>query len=277
MTRDRVVRVSRRLRPIGFYAAVTAVSAPFVLVFVYMAATSLQSPHDIAKPGVRLLFKPTLDNYRQVFAENDIASFALNSFVIAATSTSIALLLGAPAAFALVHCRLNRIAVVILLSRITPGITLLLPWFIIFTNLGWIDTYKALVLAHLVINLPLVIWMLSNFFQDVPGELIEAARVDGATTQRAFVSVILPTVRAGMAAVGVLAFILSWNSFLFSVVLSVDRTKTLPVAAFNFMSYGSVQWGAIAAVAVIMTLPVVVLALLAQRQIIAGLSGRIEV
>ncbi|HEY9469016.1 MAG TPA: carbohydrate ABC transporter permease [Propionibacteriaceae bacterium] len=212
-----------------------------------------------------------------MFLENDIGAFALNSLVIATASTLLALLLGAPAAFALVHFKLTRMTVVILLTRVTPGITLLLPWFILFTHLGWIDTYRALVLVHLVINLPLVIWMLSNFLADVPRELMEAARMDGASTQRAFVSVIMPTIRSGMAAVAILAFILSWNSFLFSIVLAVDRTRTLPVAAFNFMSYGSIEWGAITAVAVIMTLPVVILALMAQRQIIAGLSGRIEV
>jgi multiple sugar transport system permease protein len=270
-------RIRRSVRRTGFYLLLAVVVAPFLGVFLYMVKTSVESTVQITTPGLHLIFRPTLANYRSVFGQNDILAFARNSFIIAGASTLIALLLGAPAAFALVYYRLRRITVVILLSRVTPGITLLLPWFVLFARLNWVDTYRALVLAHLVINLPLVIWMLTNFFQDVPRELIESARVDGASIQRAFLSVALPTVRAGAAAVGILAFILSWNNFLLSVVLAINRTRTLPVAAFNFLSYGNVEWGAISAVAVIMTVPVAVLALLAQRQIIAGLSARIEI
>lgn len=274
MSRPLAKKASRTL---GFYLLLAATLVPFLAVFLYMIKTSLESTFQITSPGLHLLFQPTLSNYRQVFKSNDILRFTWNSLVIAALTTLCALAIGTPAAFAIIYYRFRRMAVIILLSRVTPGITLLLPWFVIFARLGWVDTYQALILANLVVSLPLVIWMMSNFFRDVPRELIEAARVDGATIQRAFISVALPTVRSGLAAVGVLAFILSWNNFLFSVVLATNRTQTLPVAAFNFLSYGNVEWGAISAVAVIMTLPVAVLALLAQRQIIAGLSARIEI
>mgnify|MGYP002623356633 FL=1 len=265
------------MRTFLFYLTLALVLTPFLFVFAYMVTTSLKSPLDITSPDFKVLFTPTLDNYRKVFAENEFLRFGINSAVIATGSTAIALLLGAPAAYAIAHRNMPRFAVAILSSRITPGITFLIPWFIIFSRLGWVDTYRSLILAHLLINLPLAIWMLISYFEDVSPELIDAARVDGATSQRTFWSIVLPLTRGGIAATAILAFIFSWNNFMFSVVLALNTTKTLPVAVFNFMSYGNLEWGPITAAATIMTLPVVVLALLVQKQIVNGLSVRIDV
>lgn len=250
---------------------------PFVGVFVYMVVVSFQSQLDFTAPDLRLLFTPTLDNYVRVFAENDVLRFAMNSAIIALGSTALAVLFGTPAAFAIVNSGLARTNAFILVTRATPGITLLLPWFVIFAELRWIDTYQALIIAHLVINLPLVVWMMTNFMREVPGELIEAGRLDGASYLGVLLRIVLPNVRGGLVAVSILAFILSWNNFMFSVVLAIDEVRTLPVAAFGYLSYGNVEWGAIMAVAVVMTVPVAVIAFIAQKQLIAGLSARTEV
>src|SRR5699024_7027117 len=161
----------------------------------------------------------------------------------------------------------------ILSSRVTPGITFLIPWFMIFSQLGWIDTFQALILSHLLVNLPLITWLMISFFEDMSGELLDAAAVDGASMLRTFIGVVLPVTKGGIASAAILGFIFSWNNFMFSVVLAGRDTRTLPVAVFEFMSYGSINWGAICAAATVMTLPVVVHALLVQRHIVEGLAG----
>lgn len=263
----------RTARSAGFYLLLILVLAPFMFVFAYMVSTSFKSPLDINAPTFQWFFTPTLQNYREVIFGTDFGSFTLNSLLVAGGSTAIALLIGLPAAFAIARYKAPRLGAVILSSRITPGITFLIPWFIIFSQIGWIDTYRALILSHLLVNLPLVTWLMISFFEDVSDELLDAAAVDGASAIRTFVSVVLPVTKGGIASAAILGFIFSWNNFLFSVVIAGRSTRTLPVAVFEFMSYGSINWGAIAAAATVMTLPVVVLALIVQRHIVEGLSG----
>lgn len=258
---------------IGFWVLLALILLPIIGFLYYMIATSFKTRLDITSPTFQWLFTPTLENYQAAFAENDFGTYALNSAVVAVGSTGLALLLGVPAAYAIARGNHLGVAGVILASRITPGIAFLVPWFILFRALGWIDTYQGLIVAHLIVNLPLVIWLMVGYFEGLPGELFDAAAVDGASDTSAFVRIGLPLARNGIAASGILAFIYSWNNFLFSVVLSGRDTATLPVAVFNFMSYGNLDWGAIAAGATIMTLPVLILVMVAQRQILEGLTA----
>jgi multiple sugar transport system permease protein len=272
-----VRRIAGVSRSVGFGLLIVIILFPFIGVFVYMVAASFQSPLDFMSPTLTVFFEPTLENYQRIFQENNVLQFAFNSTVIALGSTALAVVLGTPAAFAIVTARRARLGAFILLTRATPGISLLLPWFVIFAGLRWIDTYQALIIAHLIINLPLVVWMMTNFLAEIPREIVEAARVDGASYFATLLRVVVPNARGGLVAVSILSFILSWNNFMFSVVLAVDQTKTLPVAAFSYLSYGNVEWGAIMAVAVVMTVPVAFVAFVAQKQLIAGLSARTEV
>lgn len=267
-------RTNRRLlRGIGFYLLLAFVLAPFLFVLAYMVTTSLKSPLDINAASFQWFFTPTLENYREVILGTDFLAFTMNSLIIAGGSTFVALLIGLPAAFAIARYKMPKLGAVILSSRVTPGITFLIPWFIIFSRIGWIDTYQALILSHLLVNLPLITWLMISFFEELPEELLDAAAVDGASALRTFVGVVLPVTRGGIASAAILGFIFSWNNFLFSVVIAGRSTRTLPVAVFEFMSYGSINWGAICAAATVMTLPVIALALLVQRHIVEGLAG----
>ena len=142
---------------------------------------------------------------------------------------------------------MRRLSTIILAGRVAPGVSLLIPWFVIFSRLGWTDTYQVLILAHLLQNLPMTAFLLIGFIEDVPDEIIEAARVDGASMPTMLARVVIPVAKGGIAATAILGFLFSWNHFMFSIVLSGNDTRTLPVAVFNFMSYGSVNWGAITA------------------------------
>jgi multiple sugar transport system permease protein len=263
---------ARRLRTMGYYLVVTAVMVPFLFVFYYMISTSLKRPLDITAPDFRWFFQPTLENYREVFVQNDFVEFTINSMIVALGSTLIGLVIGLPAAWVIARYRVPRLALVILSARVTPGITFLIPWFVIFSYLSMIDTYQALIFTHLLQNLPLMVFLMISFFEEIPDEIIESAYVDGATRQRAFWSIALPLAKPGIAASAILGFIFSWNHFMFSIVLSGNDTRTLPVAVFNFMSFGSVNWGAITAAATIMSLPVILLTLTVQRHIVRGLA-----
>lgn len=261
------------LRTAGLWLLLALAFTPFLFVFYYMVSTSLKTPLDVTSPDFKWIFTPTLENYRDVFQKTDFASFAINSLIIGFGSVALSLAIGLPAAFVIARYHAPRIAALILSSRITPGITFLIPWFIIFSRLDLVDTYTALIISHLLVTLPLVTWLMISFFEELPQEILDSAQVDGATVPRAFWSIVLPTTRGGIAAAGILAFIFSWNHFMFSVVIAGRDTRTLPVAVFEFMSYGQINWGAIAAAATIMTLPVVVMALFVQRHIVQGLAG----
>ena len=135
-----------------------------------------------------------------------------------------------------------------------------------------IDTYTALILTHLIVALPLVLWVMIGFFEDVPGELIEAARIDGCSNFSAFLRVALPLVKPGIVATAILSFIFSWNNFLFSLIIAGFKTRTLPIAVYNFLSYEEINWGGLTAAATIITLPVLILSLFVQKHIVRGLT-----
>jgi multiple sugar transport system permease protein len=160
----------------------------------------------------------------------------------------------------------------ILVSSLMPGISFLMPWYIIFSRAGLMDSYTALILSHILICLPVVVWIMSAYFETIPRELEESALVDGATRQRAFVSVILPLSMPGVITATTLSFILSWNNFMFSQVLSMDKTKTLPIAVYNFMSYADIDWGRVMAAAVAIVTPAILLTMIFRKYVVKGLT-----
>ena len=196
-----------------------------------------------------------------------------NSSIVGATSVALSLLLGLPAAYSIARFAQKRLAIFILVARLTPGISFLMPWYIIFSRLGLMDSYAALILSHMLIALPLVVWIMSSYFESIPLEMEESAMIDGATRQRAFRSIVLPSGARASSTSTTLAFIFSWNNFMFSQVLSMERTKTLPIAIYNFLSYAEVDWGAVMAVAVSIMMPAIVLTMIFQNYVVKGLTA----
>jgi multiple sugar transport system permease protein len=239
------------------YALLVAILIPFLFPLAWMFLSSLKSQvENTAYPPV-WIFRPTLNNYR---------------LVVAAGSTGLALLLGLPGSYAIARFKRTGIALAILTARMAPGIGYLIPWFILFTKMKMIDTYTALILTHLIVALPLVLWVMIGFFEDVPGELIEAARIDGCSNFAAFLRVALPLVKPGIVATAILSFIFSWNNFLFSLIIAGFKTRTLPIAVYNFLSYEEINWGGLTAAATVITLPVLILSLFIQKHIVRGLT-----
>ena len=254
------------------YVLLVVILVPFLFPLFWMFLSSLKSQvQNTAFPPV-WIFKPTLNNYREVFIRNPFFTFTWNSLVVAAGSTGLALVLGLPGAYAIARFKRTGIALAILTARMAPGIGYLIPWFILFTKMKMIDTYLALILTHLIVALPLVLWVMIGFFEDVPGELIEAARIDGCSNFAAFLRVALPLVKPGIVATAILSFIFSWNNFLFSLIIAGFKTRTLPIAVYNFLSYEEINWGGLTAAATVITLPVLILSLFIQKHIVRGLT-----
>ncbi|HYF95371.1 MAG TPA: carbohydrate ABC transporter permease [Symbiobacteriaceae bacterium] len=245
----------------------------FMFPFAWMIISSFKNQVEIMAMPPRWFFTPTLKNYQEVLAGQDFIWYIVNSFIIAAGSTLAGLVLGLPAAYAIARKKLPSLGFTILVARIVPGITFLIPWFMIFSRLKMVDTFQALILSHMLVTMPFVVWVMIPFFEGIPGDLVEAARVDGCTEQSAFVRVVLPISGPGIITGSILAFVFSWNNFMFSVILTGIHTKTLPVAIFNFLTYTEINWGGLMAASVIITLPVLVLALLTQKYIVRGLTA----
>jgi multiple sugar transport system permease protein len=187
-------------------------------------------------------------------------------------STVLGLLLGLPAAYSIARHRPRGLAMAILFARMAPFMSYLVPWFIMFRHLQLVDTYVGLTASHLVISLPLAVWLMIGFFEDIPQELEEAAEIDGCSRLESFLYIALPISRNGIVATAVLSFIFSWNNFLFALILAGPRTRTVPVAVFSFLSYEQVDWGGLAAAATIITLPVLLFIFVIHKQIVRGLT-----
>jgi multiple sugar transport system permease protein len=261
-----------KLRPVLLGVLTVIVVAAFAFPFVWMILTSLRTQVENTSSVPVWIFTPTLKNYIDTFQQQNFLAYTYHSFVIAFFATVIGLILGLPAAYSIARYKQQGLALAILIARLTPYITYVLPWFVAFRALHLIDTYWALVPTFLIVSLPLIIWLMISFFEDVPVELEEAARVDGAEEVQTFFRIVLPLSGPGIVASAILAFILSWNEFLFALALSGPHTKTAPVAVFNFLTYGQLNYGGLAAAALLITLPVMILALFVQRWIVQGMT-----
>ncbi len=255
-----------------FYAGAVALCVPPLFVFAWMIMTGLKTGvQNIAYPP-EFLFTPTMENFKAVFEQHNFFRYLMNSLIIATLSTGLSLVLGLPAAYSIAKYRQSKIGIIILLARMTPFVSYLLPWYIIFRYLKLIDTYTALTLTHLIITLPMVAWLMVAFFESVPAELEDAAMIDGCSRLKTFLLIVLPLVRNGIATSAIMSFIFSWNQFLFSLILSGPQTKTVPVAVYNFISYGKIDWAGIGAAATLIVLPVSVFAFFVRKTIVQGLT-----
>ncbi|MDQ3654066.1 MAG: carbohydrate ABC transporter permease [Chloroflexota bacterium] len=264
----------RLLRRVAFWLSLLVLVSPVLFVFLWMLSLSLKPNVDnIAYPPIFIPRNPTFDNFRAVFENSPFGLYAVNSFVVATASTAISLAVGVAAGYGIAKAKAHGLAAFVLVSRMTPGLSYLIPWFMMFQTLRLNNTLWALIITHLVIGLPITIWVMMGFFEDLHPELEEAALVDGATIWSAFKDVALPLSRRGIVVSAILAFIFSWNNFIFAVVLAGRDTRTLPVAVFNTLTFEQLAWGQLAAAALVVTLPVLLITVFVQRQIVVGMTA----
>ncbi|MEG0178553.1 MAG: carbohydrate ABC transporter permease [Oscillospiraceae bacterium] len=267
-------KLVRFIKSIGKHIAIYFCLAVTFFPFLWMILASLQSQNDIMNSAKGLFnFVPSMKNYLTVFQQYSFVTPILNSAFVAIAATICALMLGLPAAYAIARFRMNKMGMIVLVVRMIPGITFLVPWFTIFTKIGLIDTYTSLVLSHMLVALPFIVWIMVPFFESLPRELEEAAWVDGSSQVGAFFFIVLKLSMPGILTASLLSIIFSWNNFMFSLVLSGSKTITLPIAIFSFVSYASVDWGGLMAAAVVITLPIIALSICLQKYIVGGLTA----
>lgn len=266
--------LAKALRRAGLYFAVLVIVSPALLFFLWMLSLSLKPEVDnISYPPVLIPTTLAWSNYAQVFAENSFGRYFINSLIVTGSATLIGLVIGAPAAYGIARARATKLSVVVMIARMTPGLSYLIPLFLMFRWLGLMGTLWPQIITHLVITLPIVIWVLISYFEALPIELEEAGRIDGANRWQVFRHVVLPLTRPGITVALLLSFIFSWNNFVFGIVLAGRTTRTLPVAVYNSLTFEQVSWGPLSAAALVVVLPVLVLTVVAQKQIVAGLTS----
>lgn len=244
---------------------------------LWQAVTSVKPDQDLVRLPPIWPDHPTVSHYERVLLGSPLAQSLVNSMVVAASATTVSIVVGSLCAFALARLPIGGKPVilgVVLATSMFPPIAVISPLYLLMRELGLRDTLVAVGLTHVVYALPLAVWLLTSLFRQLPGELYYAARVDGCTPLRALLTVLLPLARPGLAVAALLVFIFSWNEFMFALTLTAsDSTRTAPVAVALFPGLYEIPWGDLAAASLIVTLPVAGLAVLFQRHIVAGLTA----
>jgi multiple sugar transport system permease protein len=246
---------------------------------------SLKTFGDIIAYPPRFFFTPTLDNYAEVLlgspAERaagvvpDFVKFLANSVVISGGAVALSTLVGVPAAFALARSRFRgatNVRFTFLSFRFAPELAIILPLFVIYTQLGLYDTYPGMILVHQLITLPLIILITTGFFRDIPREIEEAAALDGAGVLPMLVQVVVPIAMPGIASAMIIAFIFSWNNLIFGLVLAGGATRPVTMGILQAMNFDQIKWGLMAASAMVAAVPGMLVALWLQKHITRGLT-----
>jgi ABC-type glycerol-3-phosphate transport system permease component len=270
-------RRSRLVFATAIYAALTALIVLFLFPLLWIIGLSFKTRLQIFSMPPLLVWSPTVENYVAVLHSGDFLQAFVNSLVVASGAVLLSLCVGVPAAYAIARFPFRGrsfLFFTLLAMRMLPPIAVLVPMYILFSKLGLTTTRLSVILAYTTFSLPLVVWIMRGFFEDLPRELEESAWVDGASRYTAFTHVVLPLIRPGLVAACILCLQLAWNDFLFAAVLTNNATRTLPVlmAAFSGGDTG-VDWGGMTASGVLVILPVIVFAFAAQRHLVAGLSS----
>jgi len=245
-----------------------------VFPFYWMITMSFKQRIDIVDPSA-WIFKPTILNYVKVIFEKDIFFYFKNSLIVVAGTIVISIILGSMAAYGFARSKFRHkedLAFFILSLRMLPPMAAVVPFFILATFIGLLDTHLILIIAYLTFNIPFATWMMRGFFEEIPREIEEAAMVDGASQLKIFTKVVLPLVAPGIAATVILCFIFSWNEFAFALFLTSLKARTLPTTVTFFLAARGVVWGELAATSTITTLPIIIFTLLVQKNLVRGLT-----
>ena len=241
----------------------------------WMALTSIKPDQLVSVVPPVWLFPPTLANYGTLLSSPDFQRYLVNTLIVATATSALASVIGFLSAYSFTRFRYRGstfLPLFYLVVRMVPRITLVLPFYVILTQLHLLNTRLALIVSYTAFALPFGIWMMIGFLQELPLDLEEAAAVDGANRWQILTKVVVPLVAPGLATTAIFAFLLGWNEFLFSLILAGPDSRTLPVLIASFETDRGILWGQFSAAAISIILPVLVVALVLQRHIVRGLT-----
>jgi multiple sugar transport system permease protein len=271
-------RILRRMRNsgtiFGLYVFI-GLNLIWTLFPVYWTlVTSLKTIQQMNTMPPLFIFSPTLANYLKILSGDAILTFR-NSLIISICSVIIGLLVGFPAAYTL--ARLNfrgksQANFYILSMRIAPVFAFLIPYYLTFRTFGMLDSFVSMILVYSTITIPFSVWMLESMIADLPQEIEDAALVDGCTPLEVMWHIVAPMLAPGVAATAILAFVFSWNEFFFALILTGEHTRTVPVMLISLIGLMGVDWVKMSAAGILAIIPTVILALLAQRYLVRGLT-----
>ena len=266
------------------YALIVVILTVTLFPIAWLITTSFKPADDIMVSPPRFVFKPTLDNYVYALQKANFAHFVENTLYVAVVSTMIVIVLSSLASYS--FARYNpgggNILFFILTTKMFPAIAVVLPYFLIFKEIGdtavgkalgiGLDRQGALIVSYTMFNLPFAIWLMVSFFQDIPRELEDSARLDGYNRLQVLWRVVLPLAAPGIAVTAIFCLLFSWNEFLFAYILTRDAARTITVGVESFFTLRGILWGPVAAAATISVAPMLVFVLILQRYMVRGLT-----
>jgi multiple sugar transport system permease protein len=251
--------------------------AAILLPIFWIVLTAFKVPRDVYSLDRALIFTPTLDNFRTVFAHPwDLGAKLFNSFAVAIAAVVIAVPLALMAAYSFSRFEFpfkRSLFLLVIVSQFIPGAVVVLPYFLMFKQLGLLDTKTALVMVNLSIVMPYAVWMIKGFIDAVPIEIEESAKVDGASPLRVLWEIVVPAALPGVITAAVFSFTLTWNEFLFALILSKQDALTLPIGLIGFRTERGDLWELMAATGMIITIPMFLISMAVQRQFIQSLTA----
>jgi len=257
------------------YVALGVIIVFCVFPIYWIVSASLKTSAEASQMPPAWWFQPNLENYFNAFENRNLGRFVLNSVIVASGSTVLAVAMGSLTAYSFSRFSFKRekdLTFWILSTRMFPPITAVLPLFLLYRQFGLIDSRQGLIIAYCAFNLGFAVWMMRGFFDQVPREIDEMGWVDGCTPWGAFVRLVLPLAKPGLAATTMVTFLFCWNEFLFALILTRKTAVTLPVGVMGFVTMRGILWGPMSAAATVLMVPMIVFAFISQKYLIRGLT-----
>ncbi len=268
--------MQRKVVVISKYFILCVIALFFLFPMFWIFIQSLKTSIDTIAVPPKIVFLPTLENYSSVLTNINLLHSLKDSLVVALFSVSLALIIGVPFAYALARFKFrgaNQIGFFVLSTMILPPIVIIIPFSKIFNYLHLLDTYPGLILAHILVNIALVVWVMRSFFLRIPIEVEEAAMIDGCTKMQVIRKIAFPLSSSGITAVAILSFIFSWNELIFALSLTASEVRTLPVfIATGYVGFLATNWGGLSAAGIVTIIPTIILALSSKKYLVTGFS-----
>ena len=269
-------RRARIIRTVVLMVVASTLLLIWVLPLIWAFVVSLKSEREVLAYPPTVVFSPTTSNYADaLFGDFSIVDSLLTSAIVSTATTVLTIVLAVPAAYAFARLRLpakRSLGFYTLATQMVPPVGLVIPYFLILNRFGWLDTYHGMITVYLTFSLPFAIWLLISYMEDVPWEMEEAAFLDKASRLQTLWHVVIPQVRGGIAVTVIFIFLNAWNEFLFAVQLGGNTVRPVTVAMYNFISVEQTLWAKLSAAALVAMLPVVIIGIAAQKQIVKGLT-----
>jgi len=265
----------KKRKPVITYIILIIILAVFILPYLWILINSFKPDSRLFSGSPFSYFKPVFDNYIKVWVGKYFGKYFFNSFYVGTGSAVISLLIGLPAAYGLYKYRIfgkQLILAFLFATILVPPITLAIPSYFLFRDLGLLDTVFALMIADSAFNIVFVIWIMMGFFKEIPYEIEESAKIDGCSDFGSFWHIALRLSTPGLVTVGIFSYIFAWNDFLFALILSGQHSRTMTVAIPDLLQRSGTLWGAVCSEAVIHTIPIILITVFIFKNIVRGLS-----